>query len=452
MPVYETNDDLLDDNETTADMTTDILEQMQMEWDFFRDNEETKLEYLNRTKDQITEKLQTMNDGNPIGIEDYYDYLTGPGIRTRKIFSTELDENFLCESFNTQIKQMVKPGVKFSEKGAGGAACTISDTVSDINAFYDDFSQGGWQAFNQLFEPQNNIFGASLLTRQELAMRQQMAYETAKTEALANQGYYSQKECEEEGEDGICLKSKIITPGYVFAELAGKVAMADLDYLPNAGDLEPYSEEIGDTFLDRMFEELKGLFKMETSDTGPEPPADDPCAFLQIIDPALYESCKKLVASGDAIENAIKQSGIDYLKDIISLKSRTRNLNTATISMLDNLISVYNQTSALGCPVNPNQITAAQNLRTALQQENNRLSAEIAGLNQEIAEIQAMTDTTEVIARIQEVKSLYDRKEARLERRDAEDAQDNVAALLQAANQALVTCQSQIEQQQFFLP
>lgn len=458
VPVEETNDDMLDDIETSAEKLEDILEQMQEEWDFFKNNEETKWEYFKKAQDKINEGLK--NDGNPMWIQDYADYLSAPGAKTAKVFYSELDKDFLCESFNSQIKQMFNPGktVKFSEKGPGGAGCTITDTVGDINAFYDDFSQGGWQAWNQIFEPQNNIFGAYLLASEELTIRQNIANKSAQTEALANQGYLSnrgEEGCEEEV-DGICVRSSIGIPGYNYAEQAGALAASEFLYISSAGDLEPYSEDVGDTFLDRIFNEIAKLFgEIIKSGTQPKPPADDPCANVKILGDEAYNACKKLNQSGTNIKESIRQSGIDEIQRAINFKTQALNYKQSTVSLSNNLIAVLNDLlncqTAIGSP-NQSQtqakINATQQLRTAVSAEIPVLQGEIAGLNNEINVLKSLNDQTEIIMKIKELEGAYDTKGARQQKNDAQYENETVSADLNRAQNDRDSCLNQLKLQQ----
>lgn len=73
------------------------------------------------------------------------------------------------------------------------AACTLSDIVSNIDDFYDDFTQGDWLAWDESLKPNNDAFGAWLLASDEKRVREMAA--VLKTDKEAKNGFEPTRKC-----------------------------------------------------------------------------------------------------------------------------------------------------------------------------------------------------------------------------------------------------------------
>ncbi len=98
---------------------------------------------------------------------------------------------FLCSPFKLQVKLLLLPVPKFSE----GVKCTLDDIVENIDDFYKDFEKGGWIAYNEAWQPQNNYYGTIMLVRDEMLVKAALSKEAAEKEAMAGKGFLSVKRC-----------------------------------------------------------------------------------------------------------------------------------------------------------------------------------------------------------------------------------------------------------------
>lgn len=71
--------------------------------------------------------------------------------------------------------------------------CTLDQVVDNIENFYQDFSSGGWIAYNEIWKPQNNPFGAALMINDQIIFETARAVENAKRNQ--EKGFTGQTRC-----------------------------------------------------------------------------------------------------------------------------------------------------------------------------------------------------------------------------------------------------------------
>ena len=102
--------------------------------------------------------------------------------------------------------------------------------------FFFDFRNGGWSAWIQINEPQNNIYGLAYLTADELQRQRAEREQNARNEVDQGQGFIGFKKCLEyvqetietennigervleERDTSLCKKETTLTPGQAVAE------------------------------------------------------------------------------------------------------------------------------------------------------------------------------------------------------------------------------------------
>lgn len=139
--------------------------------------------------------------------------------------------NFLCGPISARVRLTLAQNYVQDNRVW---RCTLTNVVSNIDNFMDDFSQGGWDGFFELtMRPQNNPIGAYLQAESELMARIFTRQETLNKELNWGKGVLSYKECLRRGPDqviqvpqpdgepteeivqGECLEERINTPGSV---------------------------------------------------------------------------------------------------------------------------------------------------------------------------------------------------------------------------------------------
>lgn len=136
----------------------------------------------------------TGNNGNPYYPTNYqslYQNIRNTEIRS---FVSELQSNANKNPYNTSFA-----------KSLAAKAREDSKSFAERNAytgpgpeFFQDFRNGGWDAwFNYILIPKNNPLGYSQIASEENAKRQNTAVESTQEELKNNNGFLSQKTCDD---------------------------------------------------------------------------------------------------------------------------------------------------------------------------------------------------------------------------------------------------------------
>lgn len=213
--------------------------------------------------EQTVNWANTGFEGNPAYVTDPKQYFTDIADGVAGNFIAGNDLGFLCSPFQAQVrlalqKQYIQPAI---------FQCSLTEVVGNIDAFYDDFSQGGWDGwFAMTQNSANNPYGAYLDAQVELDSRIASAIGIQSQQLDLNQGFLSWAECEvvnppmfinvpgEDGNlpsrqtnpaympgyaEGECLKrGQIQTPGSVIKSQLEQVLPANLNRFINAQHLE----------------------------------------------------------------------------------------------------------------------------------------------------------------------------------------------------------------------
>ncbi|MGC9048657.1 MAG: hypothetical protein ACP5IX_00315 [Patescibacteria group bacterium] len=190
----------------------------------------------------------------------------------RQFFGDVMDEAFgrfienspfseLCEPF----RYLVRVGTTLPGKPPF-PTCTLSRVVSNIESFYDNFSNGGWLAFEESFYPWNNAFGAYLMTQESL--KNELSESQQEAEKKTQSGYKPTEWCIKTKKDPatgqeICVEKVVSIPGEAKSDLTSKVLTNQLEksdsYFLTSADLKGYSEMIAQALISRLLKSAKEL-------------------------------------------------------------------------------------------------------------------------------------------------------------------------------------------------
>ncbi|TSD02284.1 MAG: Uncharacterized protein Athens071426_527 [Parcubacteria group bacterium Athens0714_26] len=122
--------------------------------------------------------------------------------------------------------------------------------MANINDFYNDFRNGGWIAYQEMWRPQNNFYGATLLALDEVDKQQTAAQNAAYAEGVAGGGFLSIKKCDSNGKN--CV---IETPGTFVAGAAKKYLIdTPADRFIGADSMVAYAAAIIDALVNKFIE------------------------------------------------------------------------------------------------------------------------------------------------------------------------------------------------------
>lgn len=249
-------------------------------------------------------------EGDPKFVTDWSGYIEDAAGVALGDFAKELGLGFLCSPFSAQIQIALAPERRFQNE----ISCTLDDITSNIENFYNDFTDGGWIAYNGSWEPQNNLYGAWLIATDEQARREANAIYAADREATTGDGFLAVKNCEEapagtpaaagpdldkDGKKGDVPPCKITLPGQAVGQLATQAINIDIPYLLSAQEFDAYLGAIVNALFNRLVrvgvDGLQGL--SSNSDQGSDfvNNPTNPCTALV---GAARTTCEEYVANG----------------------------------------------------------------------------------------------------------------------------------------------------------
>jgi hypothetical protein len=132
----------------------------------------------------------------------------------------ELGGGFLCGDFKPQVQiALLENYTQGNSAYRRRSQCTLSQVVKNVEAFKQDFNQGGWKGWFSLTQvPQNNSVGAYLMAEQELRTRVNKSQTRTSTELDWNSGFLSFKKCQTDAKTGKKRNCQTTTPGKVVAD------------------------------------------------------------------------------------------------------------------------------------------------------------------------------------------------------------------------------------------
>lgn len=234
---------------------------------------------LERMMSKITQDIVSWvkgEDDEPKFITDFGGFITDAVDQAAGTFIDEtLGLGFLCEPFRPFL-QVALQEAPFYER----AQCSISDIGVNLENFYNDFNQGGWDAWIHLAEnPQNTIHGAYLAAYDELNNIKAGAAEVQKLKAQVGGGY-SPLECTDTKiQEGVCeqsQKGQVLTPGSLVLAMTNKAITGEFDkknfeiaLYKSKISTAPYITAIVDAMIWRLTQEtLSSLGSTNVSDPG----------------------------------------------------------------------------------------------------------------------------------------------------------------------------------------
>ncbi|MDB5266764.1 MAG: hypothetical protein JWN89_579 [Parcubacteria group bacterium] len=133
-------------------------------------------------------------NGNPAYITDPKRFITNIADQTAGSFIQGTDLGFMCSPFRDTIRLSL--ALEYYQPPETQFQCSLTGIKGNIDAFYNDFSAGGWDAwFSMTQTPTNNPYGAYLAAKTELDSRIASAVGQAESESAANQGFLNLKDC-----------------------------------------------------------------------------------------------------------------------------------------------------------------------------------------------------------------------------------------------------------------
>lgn len=175
--------------------------------------------------------------------------------------------NFLCAPIQAQIRLAL---LSSYNRPAEAWRCTLTDVVGNIDGFMNDFSQGGWDAFFELSQrQQNNPIGAYIMAEAEMNRQLAQSLSIKQDELNWGRGFMSFEKCiGTEDADGFCNGYlEIQTPGSVIEGQLGEVLSIGGKRLAVADEINEIVGALLSQLVVKAFGSLRGL--SQSSASGP---------------------------------------------------------------------------------------------------------------------------------------------------------------------------------------
>lgn len=330
------------------------------EWIFKTILASLKKAVLDMIVDQTISWIQ--GGGKPKFLTDWRGFVSQAAGDAAGEFISKTPFGFMCSPFGFQIKVGLLPVQKFGQQ----VTCTLNQVIANINAFYDNFTSGGWIAYGSSWEMQNNVYGAFLLSWNEY-LKEVAGAEDNANKITSGASYIGTQSCQEDpnnpygpDKDGdntpgdipsTCIQT---VPGETIGSQVANALQIETDALIGAEDLSDYINALANAALNRLIQEgVNGLLGVitpdapQTSPGGPPvfggPPGCTGSACCQGLTGAAYQSCINYYnsAGGGASPNTATSSLVSLMNAVISERQQADTYLANTLSQL----SVYASTT-----------------------------------------------------------------------------------------------------------
>lgn len=215
-------------------------------------------------------------EGNPAYVVNPKQYFADIADGVAGEFIEGSDLGFLCSPFQAQIRLALRQQYLRERQ----FQCTLTDVIDNIEAFYDNFDEGGWDAwFAMTQNSSNNPYGAFLDAQIELDNRVLANLNLEKEQLDWNQGFRNLSACDKNHPSyigprvvaGVNIPESCSpeakttqTPGSIIKSNLDKVLPAGLERLINVQQADQLIEAFAAGILRRYVFGPEGLFKRGT--------------------------------------------------------------------------------------------------------------------------------------------------------------------------------------------
>lgn len=183
----------------------------------------------------------------------------------------------LCSPFSYQVRSSIVRSRELTPH-----TCTLDTVVGNIEAFYQDFTQGGWVGFSTMLDDRNNPYGSQFALQDEGLVK--VITEIANQEKKVDQGggYLPTESCAygvdqggiDTNGDGVvapeCYIRKITTPGGAIGSKLHAALNVDIEGILSAKEFTTYVAWIIDSIVFGLLDAgTQGLFGIGSGGGGP---------------------------------------------------------------------------------------------------------------------------------------------------------------------------------------
>ena len=198
-------------------------------------------------------------EGNPAYATDPAQFFTKIADNVAGEFIRGSELGFLCSPFQTKIRLALQQYYTQRRR----FQCSVTGIISNLDAFYNDFSQGGWDGWFAMTQNDfGNPYGSYLQGQIELDNRIAKAVGIQSQQLNWNSGFLSWSECvEEDFMTGECMKrGPVQTPGKVIESQLEGVLGSGLRQLELADEFDELVSALFAQLLKQIVFNVRGLF------------------------------------------------------------------------------------------------------------------------------------------------------------------------------------------------
>lgn len=324
----------------------------------------------------------------------------------------------LCSPFGLQLRILLAPVQRFQQR----LDCTIDQVVANIQNFYVDFRQGGWIAYNSLWQPNNNYYGAQLIVADQVLIDTARKTQAATNDARSGGGFLNIQKCvdpvyttkttvspvcsENEPETGNCIsyrsetkteqvqtgcnKYETQTPGSVIGKAVGDAITSDSKW---AANIQSWTAALVNAAINRLITEGLGAMRNAIAGGGD---SYRPPEYASLVTQEIESQKRQLVAQA--------QKFLDEEQYLLNAKTK------AVIAAGDAVTSLQSL-SARGCapPVTASDIAAAQNNVVTLSAQQGALQAAVDELSAAMNGVIQATDYAAINLKAEQLTAVTDK-------------------------------------------
>ena len=360
--------------------------------------------------------------GKPSYVSDWNSFVKQAGDLAFDSTIKEVGLARLCQPFSLQVKVGLLPVKRFGDQ----ISCTLDDVVRNINNFYTNFENGGWIAYNETWQPQNNYFGQMILIQDQIQTETSKKMTAATNEAVSGGGFLSQKKCvkydeaasmdcayispsqedsyacaEEADPVGCawgraqdacmakvpCLKEEIITPGDTIGKAAAEMITTDSKW---AAGIQSWMSMLVNTLINRAMKEGLGAIKGAGSGDRGSSYGGSSATITNLVDTQLIQE---------------QQTMVKDVKGFVSEWQYYLSAKNRALSYAQQELTILNQINSVNCqpPVSASQILILQTDINKLQFDATSLQSKVNEANKLVTDLNAANST----ARLMDLQQTY---------------------------------------------
>ena len=217
---------------------------------------------------QIVNLIRTGGQGGgPLFVQDWNQFLLDAADQASGVFIKELGLTQLCEPFAPSLRLIFAGGRQSLQERY---RCTVSTVMGNIQGFFDDFNNGGWQRWIELTQVQNNPYGQYLGLLEEKEKREAQA---SFNEAMSANGFLGKKDCSYPqiehgmGDQPVGNRCLIVSPGTYLENRLAEATTDDIRQLNLAQSFDQIALASFQTLIQTLFFSPGGLSSSNINST-----------------------------------------------------------------------------------------------------------------------------------------------------------------------------------------